>query len=1213
MKTKTFRNLKVVIFMAFVFSLIFATFSCYNLFSDVTTSYTPPRSADKPAGEGHRTITVTGTIRNPYEQPRNQSRSAIPSYDYSDKKYVVTAKAQGETNPVSGTADTTNNTFSIPLELGKIWTINVQLQKKETGDSAYVKVMEGTYTFTQALTEVNAGISIEIRPTITESGTGKIALEFATPTDELYDSVAAEPVSAEQKDVWSTHVTTSATGISGTGIQSGVYSVTIRFYKSNVLVYATMQEISVYDNMTTSVWDDGGANSPISGGTFTVTQALIDTFKRTSIFVASATSSPAGNNNNSGTPYSPLKSISEAIRRISVTGAGEAYTIWLMSDITDSVNVTPSGYLNGKASSITIQPMGNPVTISGSSNKVFDIRVPIPFTFENLTITGAAPSGGLGAAFYIESNAKVTLSNCTITGNSVTSDSNGGGIFCSGTLNVKGKIIISGNTKGSGSSAVPNNIFLYEDKKINIVGPLDPDSRIGVITGTRPSYGSPHVFTSGFGTNSGLEDTAISTIFTCDEGYAVLAGSGSNAGEATLEASGGSISNAFDYAVTLSCEDENIVPSSIITVTAAVTKGGNTIIPAADDISWSFDLLCGGDSVATLQGVSLVGYGAVTIPSDLKIFDNVTYTLHAKAVVNGVAYDEDFALIGNSDTLSAQGFVAVTGATVSGAVGSGNTASNVFIAGRTVTIPNLLVCDHEVTQAEYAAVMGENPSLLDGSSQLQPAENEKQKNRPVERVSWFKAIAYCNKRSSADGLTPCYTINNSTDPDDWGSVANSIDSLNAAVVCDFNADGYRLPTEAEWEYIARSGNGLTGTQYIYSGNNTASAVAWSSTDNRSDGMSHEIKKKSPNDLGIYDMSGNVWEWCWDRAVPGENDIPADITTDTPYTGSETGNYRVCRGGSYYREDARCALTYRDSGGPLSSGYRAGGFRVVRTNKIPEQLAEGTTGTAGTGATYMYFGEWPQTKIASGVTVNESISKENGLFTYYYGSDGAWYVKQAENAYVADYTYSDGTTVAQGGTNYQYFKVEPIKWCVLTTNYNGSGKKLLLAENILSNIQFYNSTADHGSSVNITVHANNYEHSRIRAYLNGIKYDINGECNDFVGKGVFQTAFTDSSQSQIANTTVMVGSDAITNNKVFLLSIEEATSSDFGFNETSSRIRNTTDFAKASGAVSAYWLRSPSEDGNGQAYSIGSDGVGGRITVHGGNAHYGVLPAICIDN
>ncbi|MBO4704413.1 MAG: hypothetical protein J5647_01605, partial [Spirochaetaceae bacterium] len=636
MKSKTLRNIKVVSFLALLLIAFFMSFSCDNLFSDVAESQVAPCETAAPSNESNRTITVTGRIHNPYET-RSAGRSAMPSHAYTNKQYIVTATAPDVTEPVSVT--TTSPSFSIPLTLGKIWTITVELQKKEASDTNYVKVMDGSYTFSQPLSEVTSDITIEIKPKTIR--TGNIDLNFTPVGDTvIYDSVTAEPVSTEQKTEWSTHVTTSANGIRGTGIKSGVYSVTISFYLSNVLVYATMQEITVYDNMTTNVWDGSGSNSPINNGTFTVTSALTERFKLTNYFVKSD-----GIDSNSGTPYYPIKTIDEALRRINVTGESDKdYIIWLMSDITASVSLAESSYLSDKASSITIRPMRNQVTVSGSSSKVFDIRVPVPFTFENLTITGGAPSAGLGGAIHIESNAKVTLSNCTITGNACPSNSNGGGIFNSGTLNVKGKVIISGNTKGSGSNAVENNIFLYENKKINIVGALDPDSRIGVITGTKPGYNAPHVFTSGFAAKSGLDSSLISNIFTCDEGYAVVAsGSGTNV-EAALEASGGSISNAFDYAVTLSCEDENIVPSSIITVTAAVTKGGNTVIPAADDISWSFDLLCSGDSVTTLQGVSLVGYGAVTIPSNLKIFDGVTYTLHAKAVVNGVAYDEDFAL-----------------------------------------------------------------------------------------------------------------------------------------------------------------------------------------------------------------------------------------------------------------------------------------------------------------------------------------------------------------------------------------------------------------------------------------------------------------------------------------------------------------------------------------------------------------------------------------
>ena len=386
MNSKTLRNIKVISFLTLLLLAFFITFSCDNLFSDVSESQTAPNETVAPSSEGNRTIVVTGAIRNPYDQSRSAGRSAMPSHAYSNKQYVVTATADG----ASATGSASNNTFSIPLSIGKKWTITVELQKKETGDSDYVKVMEGSFTFSEPLSEVTSGITIEIKPTI--SGTGNIDLYFTPVGDTvIYDSVTAEPVSTTQKTEWSEHVTTSTTGISGTGIKSGVYSVTISFYLSNVLVYATMQEITVYDNMTTNVWDGSGSNSPInSDGTFKVTADLTARFKLTNYFVKSD-----GNNNNSGTPYYPIKTISEALRRISVTGESDKdYTIWLMSDITASVSLAESNYLSGKASSITIRPMRNPVTISGSSSKVFDIRIPIPFTFENLTITGGNPSAG---------------------------------------------------------------------------------------------------------------------------------------------------------------------------------------------------------------------------------------------------------------------------------------------------------------------------------------------------------------------------------------------------------------------------------------------------------------------------------------------------------------------------------------------------------------------------------------------------------------------------------------------------------------------------------------------------------------------------------------------------------------------------------------------------------------------------------------------------
>ena len=250
----------------------------------------------------------------------------------------------------------------------------------------------------------------------------------------------------------------------------------------------------------------------------------------------------------------------------------------------------------------------------------------------------------------------------------------------------------------------------------------------------------------------------------------------------------------------------------------------------------------------------------------------------------------------------------------------GATVNDYLASGRNVEIPNLYVSQHEVTQAEYYAITQKNPSS-------HKIDNVSKSNYPVEKVSWYDAIVYCNLLSIKEELNPCYSINDSVDPKDWGSVPTSSSDEWNNVSFDITADGYRLPTEAEWEYIAGKGIGsklekITDEDEKSKAYDKLVLYKEHSIFEKYTRQTQQETNRQTDDLGLCNILGNVSEWCFDWYT-------GSVAQDTGATGAITGTARVHRGGSVYSSKSECAVNARASASPATANEKIG-FRVVRT-------------------------------------------------------------------------------------------------------------------------------------------------------------------------------------------------------------------------------------------------------------------------------------------
>lgn len=265
------------------------------------------------------------------------------------------------------------------------------------------------------------------------------------------------------------------------------------------------------------------------------------------------------------------------------------------------------------------------------------------------------------------------------------------------------------------------------------------------------------------------------------------------------------------------------------------------------------------------QGVIVYKKDGSKVKYPYETIDSIVTYNYDDVIEDEVGENRTFTVNGVSFTM-----VAVKGGTFTmGATSEQTGADSNESPTHLVTLSDYYIGETEVTQELWQAVMGSNPSNFTGNLQ-----------RPVEKVSWNDCQTFITKLNALTGET------------------------------------FSLPTEAEWEYAARGGNKAQG--YLYSGSNTIGDVAWYTSNSSS--TTHPVKTKQPNELGIYDMSGNVWEWCSDWYGSYSSSAQTDPV------GPSSGSYRVLRGGSWFNSATYCRVAFRFHYAPAYVYYN-GGLRL----------------------------------------------------------------------------------------------------------------------------------------------------------------------------------------------------------------------------------------------------------------------------------------------